>query len=617
MTIPHSVQNAVLKGFYRRREGFFEKCSRFFPNQQLFVKNDAGTLEVLHPETGSPLGLFVEGYTLLQYAIHEINKAELPHMILSSLFSATNDDMVVGFDSKFDAEAYQAADERINSELGMSYKDSKSGISHHRFVFCETYWVDGALADKSMLFATSIIGARYTLNPFHAKEYCYAVMTSSQGVTPVMMRALRAVQSDVGYEYHEDEFNWPFLFGGWLPCIKEGLDHSIKWYDGDLRASAGYWASRTRIAHKGTLASNPHLTLGRKIQIQLVAEPTEIESWMDLVPLLGTKRTLKRHYRLNHSNPVSVAKEYKLLQETRVSLFNKYISGIKEVPDIYDNWIARHPTTYWLSNMPHMVVEDTLAISKTPKCGLQASTFKSKLIGMQKKGFLAVSFSEPVSNTFIKFSEVGIQFPFTYSQLPLGRHGISTEVLRSAPTGLHDWWERTGKVPLALSSTDEPFKCTELWAFAPWCPLAFIYRLYNWLIEKRGSNLTDDVLFWGADILVGIHRQDQPRDNWLIDEEELPAPEERALVLESYVRDVIRDWVSDPDAILESIRDRLIPLPTHLRNEEYTRTVALQTSNNSFTLLGPSGDYEDDNNIAGDSESPDSVYDPWGELGVT
>jgi len=617
MTIPHSVQNAVFRGFYRRRPELAERCQNFFTKQQLFIKNDGGTLDVLHPETGSPLGLFVEGYTILQYAIHEINKAELSGLDLNCLFSATNDDMVVGFNTSFEAWAYQQADERINSELGMSYKDSKSGVSSNRFVFCETYWVDDKIADKSMLFATSIIGARYALNTFHAKEYCYAIMTSSSGVTPVMRKALREVQADAGHEFHEDEYNWPFLFGGWLPCIKKGLDHSIEWYDGDIRASAGYWASRARLSHKGSLGSEPHLTLGRKIDIRLVAEPEDIETWMDLIPLLGTRRTLKRHYRLSHSNPKSVAKEYKILQDTRVRLFNSFCEGKKDLPPVYEGWIQRHPKTYWPTVFPYLVSEKAMAISESPKCGLQASTFKSKLIGLQKKGCLSVSFSEPVSNTFVKFSEVGIQFPFTYSKLPLGRSGISTEVLKIQPPGLQDWWERTGQVPLSICEGDEPFKCTELWTFAPWVPLAFIYRMYNYMTEKYGGNLSENHLFYAADVLKGIHQQDNPRDNWLVDEDDFEPPEERALVLESYIRDVIRDWVPDADAIIESIRDRLIPLPMHLRGEEYSRTVNLQTSNNSFTLLGPSAPRDSDRSSTEGSEPSDSVFDPWGELGVT
>jgi len=612
MTIPHQVQRAVLQGFYRRRPDLGNKAARFYEDQQLYIKDSVSGEWVLHrPDTGSPLGLFVEGYTILQYAIHEMNLRDLPYSSSHFLFSATNDDMVVANDFKDELEAYRDVDVRTNSLLSMSYKDTKSGISRGRFVYCEEYWIDFDLASKESLFSVALIGAKQCYSAFHAKEYVYAVLLNSGGITPGVEAALREVQAAVGWEFHEDEFNWPFMFGGWLPCIESGLDVSIKHYNGDLKQIAGYWAARSRLSKKGGLDDRGHLAISRKYDLKLLEESKNIPNWVDLVPFFGSKRTLERHYRKAHSQPRSILRDYEILSGVRRSTYNKIIKGEQEYPPVLEGYLTRHPNSYWLDAMPGVKVTDPLTRINRPRYGFATPSLDMKLAMMQKKGYLSMNRSRVVGGTILTLAGIGITEQCRYSYLPISSEGISAQVLTTQPKGLLDFYERTGKVPLSLGEGDAPLKETMLWGWMPWASLLTTHRMWTW--AKGQAYPMNEAT---CQVLGDHHRRISIRESLAHEAREFEttySTGEDSSALEFMVRDVIRDWVLDTDEIMASLRDRIIPL-VDSDNPLVSHVNALVLDEDPFTL-GPSGGLRDGDEDGSQRYDSDEIYDPWSELG--
>jgi hypothetical protein len=616
MTIPHSVQAAVLKGFFRRRPEMGQSAARFFKEQQLYFKLPDGSWELKRPDTGSPLGMFVEGYTIFQYALHNLNLSQISAPGSHFQFSATNDDMVLGGNDPDEIEEYNLADERNNSALGMSYKDTKSGVSHYRFVYCEEYWNGEELDPKSSLFAVTMIGAKHCTTTFHAKEYCHAIMLAAERETPAITNALHEIQSYWGYEFHEDEFWWPYLFGGWLPQIKKGIDYSIEWYNGDLKASAGYWANQLSLRKKGQLSDVPHLTIGRKLGIKLLKEPEDPSIWLDLVPLLGSKRALEYHYRTGSSNPRSVLKEYLLLGKLRRERYSKMIAGKWDIPSVYDKYWLRHPNSVFLDAMPGVVTEPALSRVTTPRLGVRERGFIPALVRMRALGFVDFDGFKTVSRTSVLLAEKGVTQPLQYKYLPVGHSGVSTAILSTYFKGYLAFYERTGRVIVSMSGDDAPLPESRLWPYMPVSSLLTVHRMYRYMQKSVGHEPNTDDLVRAGEAMRQISIEDSQDYASSSDESDSEAPiTDAVLLIGEMVRDVIRDWVQNPDDIISSMRGRIIGRVQGLQSKEASTRLEALTTHNVSLLPDASQGSEPIEGLAGGSDTSE-VFDPWGELGV-
>jgi len=602
--------------FFRRRPELGEKAARFFKDQQLWIKNN-DEYQLFRPDTGSPLGMFVEGYTLLQYALHEVNLSHIEAPSSKFMFSATNDDMVVGSRDLSALEEYLQADERNNSALGMSYKDTKSGISTNRFVYCEEYWIDDHIDPKDALLAVTLIGAKQCFSAFHAKEYCYSVMLSAEKITLPILNALREVQSCIGFEFHEDEFNYPYLFGGWLPQIKSGLDHSIEWFDGDLKAVAGYWASQTKLPKKGKLSEVPHLTIGRKLGLKLIEEPSDGGNWIDLVPFFGTKKTLERHYRTSVRNPRSVHREYLLMSKLRQQAYQGIMDGSRDARPVYEGWLRRHPSSYIPDNLP--ILETGTAYTRVvkPRMGVKQRSFIHKLLCLRKKGFIDCDAFGIVSNTTIKIMEKGFQDTCPYQYLPIHEKGFSSLIFSEHLKGYQSYYERTGKVIIAYDEQDQPVIETALWGMMPWASFLTTCRMYAYGLSYFKRPLDFNLLV----VLGGIHRQmsdleagpDYANDEDFVNSDVVP---ERSELLAELVRDVIRDWTPNPDDVISSMGERFI---SRAHTKEVSSDILMRLGmlrTETVSLYPVALDGETDYDIASGSDPPSEFEDPWAELGV-
>jgi hypothetical protein len=509
---------------------------------------------------------------------------------------------------------------RVNSALSMAYKDTKSGVSKNMFVYCEEYWNGFSIEDKSSLFAGNLLSAKYSINSFHAKEYCYAVMLSAGVVTPPMISALTEVQGCVAPEFHEDEYQWPFLFGGWLPDIRAGLDHSIEWYDGDLRATAGYWAARAKLPRQGKLDSTPHLSCGRKAGIRLLVEPEEVPDWVDLVPYLGSKRLLKRHYARSQVSPARVLDEYTRLGRIRQDLYNKVLKGEADRPPVLQGWIQRHPNTYWLDVMPYVATAPTFTCVDKPRLlGSKGDTSElMRLLMLQANGTVQFRTSRPVCSTFMDLAKVGVLEECNFPVVPLAKQGVSSQLLALAPKGFPDWFQRTRLCPIHLGEGDSILKATELWGYCPWASLRMAIMMLDYL-KQVGRSLDFHNYIWISEVHRGISTQ-EPEGF----EEPPPDPmapltaqdQMSSEILSAYIRDVLRDWYPDIDAQMAEIRKRIIPRANPENSDEVRRYVRDQLDLDPYTLLPETERGVGFNEDRSDCESSSEFFDPWAELGV-
>jgi hypothetical protein len=620
MTIPHPVQDAILKGFFRRCPEMYKKCRRFFSSQQLFIKDDIGNYGLHRPTTGSPLGMFVEGYTIFQYALHNINCEDLGVPENKFKFTATNDDMVVGCKDKDLIETYLDVDCTNNSLLGMQYKDTKSGISEGKFVYCEEYWIRDHIDPKSCLWSTTMIGGKYAATPFHAKAYCYALMITAPVLTEAVNKALHEVQSHVGYEFHEEEFSWPYRFGGWLPQIKEGLDHSIEWYDGDLKAQAGYWANTVSLRRKGTLGDKPHLSIGRKYDIQLIKEPEDPKSWLDLVPLLGTKRALEQHYHTGVSKPSDIMKEYMLLFKVRKNTYNKFLMGQVDKPYLYTDYIQRYPDTYIPSNFPGIQTTESYTRITGPRLSSTTNDFEVKLQMASEAGYILCKNTGYVSKEMVYLASQGIVEPFLYEYLPVSRDGVSHAILKSHYQGYLRYYEETGRVITSLYDGDSPYKYTKLWAHMPWASLHTTLRMWNIGASKGHDMHSLTYLVFYASVHRRISDIKNPANEESEEEssesgfDEEPRNEGKTLISE-FIYDVIRDWDPNPSETIASIQHRIVPVTDRASAELIASRLAFWTQSD-VSLLPQSREEGDNNPEDGDVSDDSSFFDPWAELGV-
>jgi hypothetical protein len=474
MTIPHAIIRAVLEGFYERRPDLAAAGPKFFENQLFYIPDEKGELHARRPITGAPLGLFVEGYTLFQYILHDLNCEDIGERSRNSLFSATNDDMVVGFRNRKAASRYMEVDQANNARAGMFYKDTKSGLTTDQFVYCEEYCKKGLIQSKTSLFSMAMLSAKFATNVLQAKEYTYSIwMSAGYWREPVQQAFQVVIDSWAGcHEFDPDEFTWPYIFGGWLPCIQGGLDISHEWYaqNPDFRLDCAYWASRLRLPKRGKLSSRPHLTLGRKLGVTLLRDPGPCEDWVDLVPLFGNRKTLEKHFSRRALNPVENAKEYKTLLKLRRDVYERRLSGGIAPRDVLEGYLDRHPGARIQAWLPGLVLSEGVTRVIKPFNGLGKEPLQEWLLYLSKKGVVSLDHypeQKYIPGTLMRLLGYGINQAMNYPYLPVPDCAIGWKVLNSNFLGYLEFFERTHMTIVTYGEDDEVIPETELWHLVP------------------------------------------------------------------------------------------------------------------------------------------------------
>jgi hypothetical protein len=259
LTLPTYIITSVLECCYdvSKYDPFLEAIDFF---KGLEYHNGSEYLKLLR---GYCLGLFNEGMTLVQLALH--------HMLCSDLGSDydgmfLNDDAVVGFETKDDAMAYAEQDSVNCLALGIPRKESKSFLSYANFVFCEEYYRDGMLLDKTCLRMCAYNACFYMPTIRLAKEL-YSSIAMSMGLD---LEVLASLIEHWGYEYYEDEYLKPYEFGGWYHVYGMGYNLCCNLYTNSFDE---YWANKAlnlTIKHRGKVGKRPTQPLSRVIRAERV-----------------------------------------------------------------------------------------------------------------------------------------------------------------------------------------------------------------------------------------------------------------------------------------------------------------------------------------------------------
>jgi hypothetical protein len=480
MTIPHEVILAVLRGFYRRDEKKMNRALRAFTDPVLYFK-EGDQYVPKHPDTGLPLGMFVEGFTLLQYACHQYVSEQIGKMLE---FNANNDDVIVGSRSHDVICAYRDADVALQQDLGMSVKGTKTGISNDRFIYCEEYWDGENILRKDCLYAMALLGAKYSVNIVHAKELAHTILRTCIDYTPVIDRALREVQSSFLFEFSPFETRWPFLFGGWLPAYKDGLDSSITYRNGDCIFDFAYWACQLgKKSRCNSFAPRATLALGRFYNVELIQKP-DPSFYVSLKPLLGTKKALKEHYGLLSRSPRECKRHYVAQYLARRKIFNQFMTAERELPSVTAGYIRRHPNTVIIPGMEGVKYSKQGFVINNPRIGKKIDSFEAKLQMLQSLGIVSASVPGPPSGTHKDLYSMGITEELKYDFLPISDQGCSLAALQMHLPGLQDLWYEHGLFVSAIDDNDHPYELASRWLHFP-APLYWLIKLKRAIIALK------------------------------------------------------------------------------------------------------------------------------------
>lgn len=569
MTIPHEVVSAVFKGFYRRRPDLAETYIKAFNNAVVYIKNSEGEVSYFYPKTGYPLGMFVEGYTILSYAIHRIIMDQ--HDIANVLFDANNDDVIVGFRYEDDALKYGEEDMIIQHSLGMAIKQSKTGISEDKFFYCEEYWDGEKLLSKAILYALSIIGAKYALNIVHAKELVYSTLMSAGGHVDPLKQAVRWVQEYYSPEFSKDEYRWPYLFGGWWPQYQDNLECSLMWRTGDCIPDAAYWACRERYRKDHSLRLKPTMAIGRKYDLILNEIPETSEEILSLLPLFGSKKALKSYYGLLSRSARDQVSKYRELFHRRQKKFYNILSGKEDCPSVTNGWLRRHPNSVIIRGMEG-VKYSTLGAIITPKIGFLADEFEGFLSSMIMRGIITARLPKKLSQSELKVHRLGITKEWPLNYYPCPEKGASVGVFQHSIIGVLDFYERTGLFIESIDDNDSIIPSSHKWSWMP-VPLTWIIRIDNALRVVPGAlPLTEETAHFYLEQVALQHGAVPPDEiSWgeLSDSED-EDPFETVGEFKSFITSIL-------DSIqIDNVRCKLVPLSARL--DEHTGAIIGRTT---------------------------------------
>jgi hypothetical protein len=317
------------------------------------------------------------------------------------------------------------------------------------------------------------------------------------------------VQSCFSYEFTPNEIDWPYIFGGWLPQYKSGIDYSIEWFDGDMIAAAAYWAAREDIHVPKMYDDFSHMTMGRALEVSLLDIPKGYNpNFVDLVTLFGNKETLQRHYLRASISPKAVAREYAGLAKKRIRTFEAFVQGRKEIPPVLDNWLVRHPNSYIPLYLPGVQFGEVEKVSKYSS-GLPHNQYLPKLLFMQKKGIIAVRGNMGLRPTHIHFMSMGFSSSIDGETFYVPPQGLSEWVLRTLPRGLHKLYEEHHVTISLLNDDDRTVKCSALWVNGNAVNLVDSKRYTDWLREK-GADVNDQSLMWLYDTIMEMRKANKP-----------------------------------------------------------------------------------------------------------
>jgi hypothetical protein len=521
MTMPSDVRDAIIMGFFDRDKALGRQYCKAFNNQVLLLSRDSCYGQ--RPNTGTPLGMFVEGFTLMSYAIHNIIVRSMGgnHKLYHS---GTNDDVIVGSPNKESIQAYTNADVDIQRDLGMWVKPTKSGITEEKFIYCEEYWDGDFIISKTVLPALAIIGAKYAINVVHAKELVNSILLSLPYFSSQVKAAIREVQTSYDYEFSDQEYQWPYLFGGWYPTYRDGLDCSIEYHNGDSIQEAAYWAARQEPKKCKTLQESPSLSYGRKLNLTLVKRP-EVESFMvPLLPIFGTKKALKDHYTLTSRRPGALVVHYNRKYAMRANFFRNILSGKQGVEPLRHEWLVRHPNSVIVKGLPG-VRYAPIEFWHTPSIGLETAKRQDILSIMRHLGYIDFPSASKIPKSVVKLYHMGFIENVSYERIGIAKEGVSYAMLKTTLKGLRKFNLEHNLTIKSVTEDDMIVPLTEYWNKIN-APMSWLIRIDRYSRVGEQYYLSHDTSeFWQEFIEKGFKVVPEEDDPY-----ETPPPETNVVI---------------------------------------------------------------------------------------
>jgi hypothetical protein len=602
LTFPHPVIRALFKGFFKRRPELAEMGCKFYSFIQLHQNG-----EILHPKRGHFLGYFTEGTTILQYCIHRIVCEKIGISSRELKYSAVNDDMVVGSRDKEILDVYEETDSIVNYQLGLLYKESKSGIASNGFVFLEEYYHDYRDTSKEHLTCLNILGGKYTCNIVQAKQYIYALLSNNVRMTEKVRLALNEVIAFWGYEFYPEEHLAPYHFGGWVPCINGGVDYSIKYYNGDAKCRAAYWANQERVHDKLTYKDTPSSAISRLLNLKLFSTEGISEEFVDLVPLFGTNKTIERRYSRMYQDIRGWQRYYYRLEDKRIATWNKMINDPFKTPEVFSGWYKRHWNSYIIPEIGEYEFKKINQIVDKPKLGLLKSELENKLTYLALNGKIEYPGSTCAPEFQRKLFDIDIFKELELDQLYCDtEEGVSVDVLRGNfhPVALRILYEERLLTP--IRSDDSPN--------IPWASLlsvmpgGFLICMWPRLVLHTYNNYRREELL--EEFLQSMKVEDNPDDEPDI-EPPLPVISDREILsIADWIDDTLRDHPENRKVLLQRLSENVL-FPAEHQNW-ISELIAGSDYNNPLISGGDSAIDQG----TGDENSDDEFEDPWAELGV-
>jgi hypothetical protein len=315
LTLPIPIISETLSSCYSitEYEPFLE-AKNFF--ETLRFRKDGNERDIIR---GFCLGLFNEGMTLVQLALHKMNLDD-SGLELDGMF--LNDDSVVGSETMDEIREYARHDEINCDALCIVRKDKKSFISTNFFVFCEEYYRDGDKIPKKCLRKYAYNSCYYMPTIRKAKEMYNSVCTQ---MGPDIEK-LHDLMNVWGYEFFKTEAEAPFEFGGWFSSYRNGYNTAlIQYYDN----SDWYWAWRSinqRLKSKGTIGDKPTQPLGRVINAcksPMGPIDLDIDLELKMEDLFGSKKAISFFRMQTEKGNDNTSFYLDLEQEKKVEYFKK------------------------------------------------------------------------------------------------------------------------------------------------------------------------------------------------------------------------------------------------------------------------------------------------------
>jgi len=300
------------------------------------VLHDYSTGECVQrlPVRGHFLGMWSEGTTILQYAIHKMNPYSDKVM-----FSAINDDQLAGCRSGNTLECYAEADREQLARLFIPFKLKKTFISVGALLYLEE--TRGVHSEKHVIWEKSAFNALAAHSITQAKSYVNGLSYSAPELTN-FTHPLRTLVLHFGYEFFEGEEVMPYMFGGWVTPVSWGCDASYDSYESLPTQIRAYWAIQKTAPHADkSTKMYPTTSWGREIQSALIKNEKPSDMIVSLVTTNGSMDALDSLYGDVFKTFSKTKRYYAALTKRRTKVYK----SADAMEDIHPHWYARHPNS--------------------------------------------------------------------------------------------------------------------------------------------------------------------------------------------------------------------------------------------------------------------------------